>query len=77
MMWWYVGISSVALVLLLRGTGSPQLPPIPAATERHVNDEPLPEHRMPSVSPKSVISNMDDMGAWDISTSSTFQEILS
>jgi hypothetical protein len=46
-MWWYVAISSLALLMLVRGTGSPDLPPIPAASERHVNSEPLPDMIMP------------------------------
>lgn len=74
-MWWFIGISSVALLMLIRGTGSPELPPVPATSERHVNDEPLPDVAMPGRSPTSVISDLRDTRAWG--TSQTFQEILS
>lgn len=76
-MWVFIGISSLALLMLVRGTGSPELPPIPAATERHVNDEPLPEVHMPRVSPTTVISDPTGVMPWNISTSQTFQAILS
>lgn len=76
-MWVFIAISSLALLMLIRGTGSPELPHIPAATERHVNDEPLPEVLMPRVSPTSVISDPTGATPWNISTSQTFQAILS
>jgi hypothetical protein len=50
-MWWFFGISSIALLMLIRGTGSPQLPPVPASSERHVNDEPL---RRKTAPPRTV-----------------------
>jgi hypothetical protein len=76
-MWWFFGISSIALLVLIRGTGSPQLPPVPASSERHVNDEPLPDIFMPANSPTRVISDLNDKRAWATSTSQTFQGILS
>lgn len=76
-MWVFIGISSLALLMLIRGTGSPELPHVPAATERHVNDEPLPEVHMPRVSPTTVISDPTGSTPWNISTSHTFQAILS